>query len=1277
MTKLYKGCWAVCTVLLLLFLTTSIHAQTAATATVVGTVTDPSGGVVAGASVMLVEPSTGVTRSTLTNDSGQYTFVTVPPGTYRLTVSAPGFRQASVEQVKLEVAKAYTVDVQLEVGALTETVEVRAEARNELQTLDSTVGAVIQGESLLRLPTINRSAGALLTLQPLVTPSRGVSDTNLTGQVAGMRSDQNTFNLDGVDATDVTSGTSGYFSGAIDWAGATPSIPIPLESIEEFRVSTTNANATFGRSSGGQVNLVTKRGTNQLHGSLYWYHQNDNLNANRWDSNRLGIRKPELKDNRFGTSLGGPILRNRLFLFGNYEGRRFPRANLVTRLVPSEELKRGILRFRDATGTIREYNVRQFDPRGIGLSPVVSALWAKLPAGNDPGRGDGLNTLGFTAPGDNSIRMDFGVARMDYHLGSSWRLTSTYRYATQLETALGQVDIANLTGCGKPVCPGGSTPVEPRFFSTTLAGALTPRLTSETNLGYRRGWWAYRRINPFPQVPGTAAALMVAQGTLDSGIDVDTQRARSRIWRDQTYSVNQNMSWMAGKHLVQFGGQAALFRVFHERDDKVIGSLTTPVYELNASNFISISSAARPPTCGGGITTNCLQPGDVQRWNDLFAAGLGMVDKGGLIVTRDGNLNNQPFGTPMRIFGRFQNYEGYINDIWRIRPTLTLTFGLTYNIQTPVTDDNGLQTVLINADTGQELVARELYQARRRAGDQGITYNPTIGYVPIRQYARRKKIYDIDANNFAPRIAAAWNPQFTSGWLGRLFGDRKSVLRGGYAITYDRVNGVGVVMLPILGVGFSQTATCNAPTASGGCSSGTNENTAFRIGVDGDRVPIPTLAKPAVPIVPGIGGEALSFSIDPKMRIGKSQSINFTIQRELPGSMILEMGYVGRWSNQLPQNFQLNSMYLHFRDQASGQTFAQAFDGVALQLRRGTAASQVTPQPFFENQLRGLAQCNPNCTAWLAASQTVRFVQGQVNNLVNAINAVRPGGPFYSRQVQDLFVRGSGGRANYNAGFLSLTRRGSNLTYTLNYTFSKTLDQYGLNQENIGVSSTPYDLDVDYGPAVFDRTHVFNAQWFYQLPFGRGKRWSLTGIADKLAGGWYVGGIYTANSGLPLLAGTHPQVFGGAQLFGGLAAGAVPVTPQKYPNSAVTHLQVSGSVGSAGNVTATQRGSQVNLFADPGAVFNSLRQIEISRDFRHGRNVFRGLPRWNLDLSLGKRTSITEGLNAVFSADFINALNRREFADPSLSLFNPAAFGVITSQFASPRQIQLGLRFEF
>lgn len=1253
-------------------------AQTSSTSSLLGTVTDSTGAAIVGATVTLSEPATNTSRTASTGDEGQYIFVSIPPGVYRLTVTAPGFRQAAVNEIKLDVSKSATVNVRLEVGTISEIIEVRAESGVELQTVDATVGTVIKGDSLLRLPTINRSAAALLTLQPLVTPSRGQTDPNFTGQVAGMRSDQNTFNLDGVDASDVTSGTSGYFAGAIDWAGATPTIPVPLESVEEFRVSTTNSNATFGRSSGGQINLVTKRGSNTVHGSAYWYHQNDNMNANRWESNRLGIRRPELKDNRYGVTLGGPIIRNKLFMFGNYEARRFPRAALATRLVPSETLKAGILQFRDGGGVLRQYNVRDFDPRGRGLSPVISSLWAKMPAGNDPSRGDGLNTIGFTALGDNSIRMDFGVGRVDYNVTDKWRLASTYRYATQNEIALGQVDIANLTGCGRAVCPGGSTPVEPRFFSTTLSGTVTPNFISETNLGYRRGWWAYKRINPFPQVPGTAAALMVAQGTLDSGIDVDTQRARSRIWRDQTYSINQNFTWVKNKHTLQFGGQYSYFRVFHERDDKVIGSLTTPVYELNAANFISVSAAARPATCSAAVTANCLLSGDVQRWNDLFAAGLGMIDKGGLIVTRDSDLNNQPFGTPMRIYGTFHNYETYVNDIWRVTPDFTITAGLTYSLQTPVVDDNGLQTVLIDSATNKEIVAADFFNTRRRMGVQGQTYNPTIGYVPIRQYPGRSKIYDMDTNNFAPRIAAAWNPTFDSGFMGKMFGNRKTVVRGGFGLTYDRVNGVGVVMLPILGVGFSQTATCNAPLAGGGCGGTSNENTAFRIGVDGSSIPIPNLPKPPVPIVPGVGGEALSFSIDPKMLIGKSTSMNFTVQRELGGNMILEMGYVGRWSSHLPQNFQLNSMYLFHKDPRSGQDFISAFDGVARQLRGGATAAQVTPQPFFENQLAGLAQCAPTCTNWLAATQGVRFVQGQVNNLVNSLNAIRPGGPFYSRQVQDLFVRGSGGRANYNAGFVSLTRRmSSGLGFTVNYTYSRTLDQYGLNQENIGVSSTPFELDVDYGPAIFDRAHVLNGQYYYELPFGANKPFDLGKFGNAVVGGWYLGGIVTANSGLPLLAGTHVQQFGGSQLFGGLAAGAVPITPQRYANSSVTGLQVPGTVGSAGNVTGTQRGSQVNLFADPAAVFNSLRQIEPSRDFRHGRNVFRGLPRFNWDLSIGKRARVTESVGVLFTADFINVMNRREFADPGLSLFNPAAFGVITAQFANPRQVQLGLRIEF
>lgn len=1249
-----------------LLLPAGLLAQTASTGTVLGTVADATGAVVVGATVTMTEKATNQTLTSTTNDVGQYNFVAIPPGTYRVTVQMTGFRQAAVNDLKVDVSKSYTVNFKMEIGAVAEVVEVTAGAGVELQTVDATVGSVLKGDTVLRLPTINRSASALLTIQPLVTPSRGQTDPNFAGQVAGMRSDQNRFNLDGADATDLTSGTGGYFASAIDWAGPTPTIPVPLESVEEFRVSTTNANATFRGASGGQINLVTKRGTNALHGSTYWYHQNDNMNANTWENNRLGIRRPELKDNRYGASLGGPIIKNKLFLFGNWESRRFPKFAIVNRLVPTRELKQGNLRFLDTGGTLRSYNIRSLDPRGIGISPVIASLWAKFPDPNDLSRGDGINTAGFVGPADNSVRMDFGVARIDYNVTQNWRINSTYRYATQQETAVGQVDFAGLTGGQSgQFRPGGSTPVQPRFGSLTLTGAIKPNLISETVVGYKRGWWAYKRINPFPQVGGTTGALMVAQGTLDSGIDVDTQRARSRIWRDQTYSITENMSWIKGKHSLQFGGSYNFFRVFHERDDKVIGSLTSLVYELNAANVATVTDATRPAA---------IRSADTQRFNDLFAAATGMVDKAGVIVTRNGQLQNNAIGTPMRIFANFHNYELYLNDVWRVSPSLNITAGLTYSIQTPPKDVNGLQTVLVNNENGQQVVWQKFLEQRQTAAANGDIFNPSLGYVPIRQ-SKRSAIYDIDTNNFGPRIAAAWNPNFSGGLLGALFGAKKTVLRGGWGMTFDRTNGVGVVMLPILGVGFSQTITCNGPRSDRTCAGGSNEANAFRIGVDGSTVPLPALAPPTVPITPGIGGEALSFSIDPKMQIGRSHSLNVTVQRELPGNMIIEAGYVARWSNQLPQNIQLNSMPLYFKDKASGQTFAQAFDAVAIALRGGTLASNVAPQPFFENQLRGVSNCVPNCTAWLASSQRIRFVQNQVNNLANAINTVRPGGRYYSGQVQDLFVRGSGGRANYNAGFVSLTKRfGSGLSYTLNYTLSKTLDQYGLNQENIGVVSTPYDFDVDYGPAIFDRTHVFNGQYFYDLPVGKGKKFGIeNAVLDKFVGGWYVSGIFQSNSGLPILAGTNVQAFGGSQLFGGLAAGAVPINPQKYANSSAQ------SVGSGGvGTNAGGRGSGYNLFSDPAAVFNSLRQIEISRDFRHGRNVFRGLPRWNYDQSIGKRTNITEGIRVVFTADFINLLNRREFADPtSTSLFNPAAFGVITGQYATPRQIQMGLRVEF
>ena len=1265
---------------LAIILPAHLPAQTSTSATIVGIVTDSSGAVVAGANVELADQSTNASRKTTSNDVGQYIMPNVPPGTYKLTVSMTGFRQAVFNDVGVEVSKSYSMNVALEVGAVAEVVEVNAGGGAELQTLDSTVGAVIKGDSLLRLPAINRSAVALLSVQPMVQPARGVGgNVNLGGQVAGARSDQSTFNLDGTDATDLTSGTGQYFSGAVDFFSPSPAVPVPLDSLEEFRVSTTNSNATFGRSSGGQVNFVTKRGTNNLHGSAYWYHQNDNMNANRWDFNRVGVRKPEEKDNRFGASFGGPIIKDKTFLFGHYEGRRFPRFASVTRLVPSNQLKQGILQFRDAGGTVNTFNVRDLDPRNRGLSPVVQRLWNLLPDGNDPTGGDGLNTLFIRGPLDNSVRMNFGVARFDHQISSNWRFYSTYRYATQFVSDTTQVDTAGLApGHTRGVlAPTAGTPVEPRFFSAQLTGTIRPTLINELNLGYVRNFWAYKRVNPFPQVQGTSAAMLIAHGTLDSGIDFDTQRGRSRTWRDQTYYLSDNLTWVKGKHNLQFGGSVRIMPVFHERDDKVIGSLTYLVYELNGSGSqVSVPAANRPPTCGGGVTTRCIQSGDVQRWNDLYAASLGIVDKSGIVLTRDTNLNAQPFGTPMRVYARFNSYEAYANDIWRVSPGLTITAGLTFSIQTPPVDENGFQTLVTDVANGENLDSKKVFSRRREAALQGRTYNPQLGYVPIRQQSARKYVHDIDWNNIGPRIAAAWNPGHTDGLLGKMFGNKRSVIRAGYSVTFDRTNGVGIVMLPILGVGFSQTLTCFAPRLDGTCGITSDPSNAFRLGVDGATVAAPPVTAVRSPIVPGIGGESISSAVDPNYKVGRSQSINLTVQREMPGNLIVEMGYVGRFARDLPVNLEWNSVPYFHKDSASGQTFAQAFDGVAAQLRSGVAATAVASQAWFENQFRGAAFCTPNCTQGLAGRQGTQFIQGQLNNMFNFLNTQRPNDPLYNRQVQNLFFRASGSISNYNAGFVSVTKRFSkDLHFYGNYTYSKTLDQYGLNQEYIGGAASPYDLDVDYGPSLFDRTHVFNSAAFYQVPVGKGKRYSTSGVLDKIAGGWYLSGIYSANSGLPLQVSQNAQSFGGSQLFGAYS-GAVPTTPgRSYSNTLARN--VTGSAGIGVNGDPSRRGSGLNLFSDPADTYNSFRRVNISQDGRYGRGIIRGFSRWNFDLSLGKKTNITEAIGVVFTFDMINAFNRFEPADPATDYHTPATFGVITGQFADPRRIQLGLRVEF
>lgn len=1280
-------------------------AQTSTTSVLLGTVTDPTGAVVPGASVELTNLSTNQSATVSTNASGRYVFARVFSGTYSLSVSMQGFRTTTIGDVKVDVAKSYTYDVSLEVGAVTQVVEITSTARVELQTTDATIGLVIGRSELENLPTLGRQAQELFTLQPGVMPATGGASGGAA--VTGARSDQNSFFLDGIDITEnsIAGGTA-----------VRTIIPISVENIEEFRVGVANPNATFGRAGGGQVSVITSSGTNDYHGAVFWFHQNDNLNATVWQNNRTiaqsepdrqkqkKLQKPELKDNRFGFRVGGPIWREKTFFFLNYEGRRFPRTSQITRLVPTTSLRNGFLTFTDAAGNDVQYNLataavcdttanQLCDPRGLGLSPTISALWSLLPAGNDPSGGDGLNTINFRGNVGTALENDFYAARVDHNITDKWRFNAAIRYFGQIQNSSTQVDIRG----GNVISPR-VTDNRGNMISTSVDGQITNSLFGQFRFG-----WVRDRSSVSPMRPNAVASALAIPGTntsagfiaLDLGagggtqsllgepIDVGTQVARKQSNDNTPWQWVADMTWLKGNHNIQFGSHIRYIETLHLRDDKVLGALGALVAQIDADigASVTIPDSARPPTCGGAITTNCIQSGDTQQWNRLYAASLGLLDQITVMAVRDGDFNPLPFGEQLESDTNLWAPEFYVQDTWRLTPSLTVTFGLNYGWQTAPQERLGRQTFIIDNTNGNFLTARGFLDAKQQAALSGSIFSPELGYVPVNS-SNRSGIFETDTNNWGPRASAAWNPSFTGGFWGKLFGDRKTVLRGGYSLFYDRQNTVQSVIIPALGVGFAQTLNLNGPLCDATGTPGTLCNTAgsdplsiFRVGVDGD-IPVPTVPAQSIPVVPtGIFPEVLSFQGDPEIKVGENHAFDITVQRELPGNMIMEIGYVARLGRKLPQSINFNSVPYFHVDSASGQSFAQAFDIVATEIRNGVSGANVTAQPWFENNFPG------GTAALMAAAGTSSFLNGNLSNLFQTIDITRfnAGLPtFNSLQALSMFMRTSVGESNYNGLLVSLRKRMSRgLTFALNYTWSKSLDTVGSVQNSAGIVPNSFDLNVSRGPSFFDRTHVLNANWQYELPFH-----PANATLSKVVGGWYVGGIFRSNSGLPLLVSQGGQVWGGDAILGN-TTGAIPlVDPGSFSNSVQTGVTGSNNIGV--NSDAADGGTGLNLFSNPEAVFDQFRRVLIAVDGRTGRaNPLRGMPRWNLDLSLGKKTSIKEKVTIGFVLQFFNIFNHVDFNNPSLSLTSTRGFGTITSQFLPPnrsagsRWIQFGLRVEF
>ncbi len=1280
-------------------------AQTATSGTVVGSVTDPSGAVVPKAEVRLENLGTSAVSTQTTNSSGEFTFVNVTPGSYKVTVTASGFRTSSVPNVAVNVNKSVNLPVHLEVGGQNQVVEVTAAATAQLQTTDAQVGSVIETESIQRLPTLQRNVTELMNLQAGVTAVNTGLGSPLEMRTTGAIEDQNTVTVDGVDITQSV-------------ISASTVIPTPADSVEEFRVTTSDPNANLAKASGGQVTLIGRHGSNAFHGALYEYFQNSDLNANTWDNNFTHIAKAPIKDNRFGVRLGGPIIHNKTFFFLNYEGRRYKAVSEVTRTVPTASLKSGILQFRDANGNVDSYNLATStvcgssgnlpcDPRGLGISPSVKALWNAMPLPNIPG-GDGLNTGGYLANVPTPITDDYYVARLDHTFSDKLVFNGSYTYYRDLAyLATGGTEISIVNGQPK------STDFQPTR-GDVITGALTwtvrPNLINKITFGWTRNRSAGQVLTPTQSasvlnIPGTQTAdgpiaLLPGSGVnagIDTPIDMDTQRARFQSNNNKDIQYMDDVTWIKGKHTFQFGFQANDLPYTHIRADKVIGSITSLVAVSDvtgaaggSASFLSIPSVNTPPTCSGAVTTNCLTSSEVTNWGRYYASALGLVDNVNVLAVRNANLQPEPLGTNLVNITDQQAYYFYGQDTWRLTRDFTLTLGLSYGWQTAPTEAQGRQTIMINAITGQPITAESFMQQKLSAALAGQVFNPTVGFEPVNDAHR--SVYNVDWGDISPRAAFAWNPAYHAPLLGWLFGEKKAVLRGGFSKIFDRSNTVQSVEIPMLGVGFDQTINvglpnCGVSGAPGvGCNAAAGASnpglSSFRVGVDG-ALPLPTPTAVTAPVIPSSPfGEILSFQVDPNTKVGRSYNVDLSYQREIPGNMLFEAAYVGRFARDLPQAVNLTQSPYMFVDPASKESFAQAFDAVATALRAGQTPSA---QPWFENQLPGFAalQHSPTATAYIVSHLGSNFINGNVASIFNSLGNYRTSlglQPYNNNQAEMEFMRTYIGYSNYNGLLLTLNKRLSHgLTFTANYTYSKSLDDDVIWQNNASFYQNSFYPGVEYGPSPYDRTQVVNGYYVYDLPAGTGHRFSTGNWIDKVIGGWYTSGIFSAWTGLPLTVTESSQVWGDAIILG-TNTGMIPTGP--LPSTGL-----NGGVGGSSGVGTSgggKNGTGLNLFSNPSAALADFRPILLSDDTRSGRgNPLRGLPFWNLDMSIGKVTNITERIRTRLSADFFNVFNHVNFNNPSLSYQTPSTFGVITTEFTPPnrtngaRAVELGLRVEF
>ncbi len=1202
-----------------------------------GTVSDAQGALIPGVVVSATNLDTSAMRSAISDEMGAYVFAQLPPGMYKIQAELPGFNTFSA-QVRLQIDTPATLSIKMEVGAVTETVNVTGEAA-AINTENATIGNPFTETQVRNLPLQTRNVVELLSLQPGVTP---------TGEVIGAKRDQNNVTLDGVDINDNQIDTTTN-------AGFKAALPVPLDSVQEFRTTVAGQGADQGRSSGGQVSLVTRSGSNTFHGSAYEYMRNKVTAANNWFNNRAGIAREPLIRNQYGASFGGRIIRNRAFFFLNWEDRKDRSAVATARTVPSELYKQGIIQFRQSNGTIGVVTpdqIKVIDPLHIGISPLQIKMLNQYPAGNDPAGGTdkGLNfsSFRFNAPQSRNDRAY--VAKLDFNLDPAGKHTLMLR-GTLADNA------QDNTVAQFPGQPPASVALD---RSKGLAGRYTYVITPTKINVFSFG---YTRLNIVQS--GVTDGPILSWGNIANL--TPTTRPSTRLI--PTTNFVDDMTWIKGAHKYEYGTNVRFIE-----NDRTSYSNSFPSYSFSRStllglgNDINNSLNAYIQQQSGNSS---LKASEATNVTNSFGDLLGIINQYSATYNYAHDGSAVSFGVPTTRAFVTKEFDFYVQDTWKARRDLTLTYGVRYSINQVPYEKNGME--VITTKPLETFLAERIYAQAHGIPGYAMP-NANLTYALGGPQNNAEGWFTPDRNNFAPRFNFAYAPVSDS-FFGKLFG-KGSVIRAGGSILYDRYGSDMVVNFDRSGSPGLSTSVSQPLN--------TDFTTGFRY-TGGGLPALPAAPQGGFPFTPPaiIGGFGATVGVDRNLVAPYSILLNMSYTRPIVKGVTIEAGYIGRLGRKglLQQDFM--QMLTHFYDKASGMDWAQAMGLLRNYYEGGYTPAQVKANPsilpvipYIENMFPKASLVDKGFPGSATANyfyQTYNVFAASDLDALNQMDRVRlPDGSgtcasvfgcntFFALQNAGLKSWVNASNAAFHGGQLVVRRAvSSGWGFDFNYTLSHSIDIQSSAEGGAGASGAviqdTFSPKASRTSSDFDIRHNVSANSVLELPVGKGKPLfgNLSGWANQIIGGWQVSSLLKYRSGLPLNI-TNGGIF-----------------PTNYLSSALAVLRAGATMPVTG-VGYDQTGTP-SIFRSTTALSSFMGQYPGTVGVR---NIVRGPGFFTTDLALTKTFPIAEHHSIQFRAEAFNALNNVNFNNPTtLSLANPSTFGQLTSS-GDARVMQFALRYQF